>query len=120
MDNSGQDSKKYALRIYTIIKNGPLDKVGVNELTDFIIPPDEVFSNQMTFEEWVKIHSNQEIILSFYSLLTKKFRDLKIKTNSLGSKEGVLGASVQKENWTVANKKILHIISVTENSFAQN
>ena len=73
IDNSGQDSRKYALRIYTIIKNGPLDKCGANELTDFIIPPDEVFSNQMTFEDWVKTHSNQEIILSFYSLLTKKF-----------------------------------------------
>ena len=119
MDNSGQDSRKYALRIYTIIKNGPLDKCGANELTDFIIPPDEVFSNQMTFEDWVKTHSNQEIILSFYSLLTKKFRDIKIKTNPLGSKEGILGASVQKENWTLANKKILHIISVKENSFAQ-
>ena len=119
IDNSGQDSKRYAFRIYTIIKNGPLYKSGANELTDFIIPPDEVFSNQITFEEWVKTHSNQEIILSFYSLLTKKFRDLKIKTNSLGSKEGVLGASVQKENWTVANKKVLHIISVKENSFSQ-
>ena len=119
IDNSGQDSRKYALRIYTIIKNGPLDKCGANELTDFIIPPDEVFSNQMTFEDWVKTHSNQEIILSFYSLLTKKFRDIKIKTNPLGSKEGILGASVQKENWTLANKKILHIISVKENSFAQ-
>ena len=119
MDNSGQDLRKYALRIYTIIKNGPLDKSGANELTDFIIPPDEVFSNQVTFEDWVKTHSNQEIILSLYSLLTKKFRDIKIKTNPLGSKEGILGASVQKENWTLANKKVLHIISVKENSFAQ-
>ena len=119
MENSSQDSKKYAYRIYTIIKNGPLDKSGANELTDFIIPPDEVITNQITFEEWVQTHSNQEIILSFYSLLTKKFRDLKIKTNPLGSKEGVLGVSVQRENWTVANKKILHIISVNEDSFAQ-
>ena len=118
-DNSGNYSKKYALRIYTIIKNGPLFKSGAKELTDFIIPPEEVTSNQITFEEWVKTHSNQEIVLSLYSLLTKKFRDIKIKTNPLGSKEGILGASVQKENWTVANKKILHIISVKENSFAK-
>ena len=107
MDNSGNYSKKYALRIYTIIKDGPLYKSGAKELTDFIIPPEEVITNQISFEEWVKTHSNQEIILSLYSLLTKKFRDVKIKTNPLGSKEGVLGASVQKENWTEANKKIL-------------
>ena len=119
MDNSGNYSKKYALRIYTIIKDGPLYKSGAKELTDFIIPPEEVISNQISFEEWVKTRSNQEIILSLYSLLTKKFRDVKIKTNPLGSKEGVLGASVQKENWTEANKKILHIISVKENSFAK-
>ena len=119
MDNSGNYSKKYALRIYTIIKDGPLYKSGAKELTDFIIPPEEVITNQISFDEWVKTHSNQEIILSLYSLLTKKFRDVKIKTNPLGSKEGVLGASVQKENWTEANKKILHIISVKENSFAK-
>ena len=119
IDNSSKDSKKYAFRIYTIIKKGPLDKCGAKELTDFIIPPDEVYSNQVTFEEWAKTHSNQEIVLSFYSLLTKKFRDIKVKTNPLGSKEGILGASVQYENWTNANKKILHIISVKDNSFAQ-
>ena len=102
-----------------LIKDGPLYKSGAKELTDFIIPPEEVITNQISFEEWVKTHSNQEIILSLYSLLTKKFRDVKIKTNPLGSKEGVLGASVQKENWTEANKKILHIISVKENSFAK-
>ena len=119
MDSSGQDSKKYALRIYTIIKNGPLDKGGASELSDFIIPPEEVLSNQTTFEDWVQTHSNQEINLSIYSLLTKKFREIKIKTNPLGSKDGILGASVRKENWTMANKRVLHIISVKENSFAQ-
>lgn len=119
MDNSAQDSKKYGLRIYTIIKNGPLDKCGVSELVDFIIPPEEVLTNQISFEEWVQTHSNQEIVLSFYSLLTKRFRDLKIKTNPLGSKEGIIGASVRKENWTTANKKILHIVSIKENSFSQ-
>ena len=119
MNNSSQDLKKYGLRIYTIIKNGPLDKSGVKELTDFIIPPEEVLTSQISFSDWVQTHSNQEVVISFYSLLTKKFRDVKIKTNPLGSKEGVLGASVGKENWTTANKNVLHVISVKEDSFAK-
>ena len=119
MNNSSQDLKKYGLRIYTIIKNGPLDKSGVKELTDFIIPPEEVLTSQISFLDWVQTHSNQEVVISFYSLLTKKFRDVKIKTNPLGSKEGVLGASVGKENWTTANKNVLHVISVKEDSFAK-
>ena len=119
MDNSSQDPKKYGLRIYTTIKNGPLDKNGVNELVDFIIPPEEVITNQVSFGDWVQTHSNQEVIISFYSLLTKTIRDIKIKTNPLGSKEGVIGASVSKENWTTANKNVLHVISVKEDSFAK-
>ena len=119
MESSEEDLRKYGLRIYTIIKNGPLDKGGANELTDFIIPPAEIFTKKINFEEWVKSHSNQEITLSLYSLLTKKFRDIKIITNPIGSKDGILGASVRKENWTIANKNVLHIISVEENSFAQ-
>jgi len=119
MENSDEDIRKYGLRIYTIIKNGPLDKGGAKELSDFIIPSEEVMSRQMNFEEWVQTHANQEVTISLYSLLTKKFRDIKITTNPIGSKEGVLGASVRKENWTIANKKVLHITSVAENSFAQ-
>ena len=119
MESSPEDSKKYGLRIYTIIKNGPLDKGGAKELTDFIIPPYEIYNNQINFQDWVKSHANQEITLSLYSLLTKKFREIKIITNPLGSKDGILGVSVKKENWTIANKNALHIISVKENSFAQ-
>lgn len=119
MENSDEDIRKYGLRIYTIIKNGPLDKGGAKELSDFIIPSEEVMSRQMNFEEWVQTHANQEVTISLYSLLTKKFRDIKIKTNPIGSKDGVLGASVRKENWTTANKKVLHITSVSDNSFAQ-
>jgi len=100
MESGEGDPRKYGLRIYTKIKNGPLDKGGVKELVDFIIPPDEVINNQINFEEWVHSHANQEIKLSIYSLFTKKFRDIKIHTNPLGSKDGILGASVKRENWT--------------------
>ena len=119
MESGGEDPKKYGLRIYTIIKNGPLDKGGARELTDFIIPPEEIYNKQINFQDWINSHANQEITLSLYSLLTRKFRDIKIVLNPLGCKDGVLGASVKKENWTIANKNVLHIISVDENSFAQ-
>ena len=72
MESSEEDLRKYGLRIYTIIKNGPLYKGGAQELTDFIIPPEELFSNQINFEEWVHSHANQEIKLTLYSLINKK------------------------------------------------
>ena len=119
MEDSDEEIRKYGLRIYTIIKNGPLDKGGAKELSDFIIPSEEVMSRQMDFDEWLKTHANKEVNISLYSLLTKKIREIKITTNPIGSKDGILGASVKKENWTIANKNVLHITSVEENSFAQ-
>lgn len=119
-ENSEKNIREYGLRIYTTIKNGPLDRGGAKELSDFIIPPEEVISRKNNFEDWLQNHSNQEIIITLYSLLTKSFRDIKIKTNSLGSKAGIIGASVKKENWVSASNNVLHIISVDENSFAQN
>ena len=118
-ENSEKNIREYGLRIYTTIKNGPLNRGGAKELSDFIIPPEEVISKRINFEDWLQMHSNQEIIITLYSLLTKSFRDIKIKTNSLGSKDGIIGASVSKENWATASNNVLHITSVDENSFAQ-
>ena len=118
-ENSEKNFREYGLRIYTTIKNGPLDRGGAKELSDFIIPPEEVISKKINFEDWLQMHSNQEIIITLYSLLTKSFRDIKIKTSSLGSKDGIIGASVKKENWATASNNVLHITSVDENSFAQ-
>lgn len=118
-DNSEKNIREYGLRIYTTIKHGPLDKGGAKELLDFIIPPEEVISKKMNFEDWLQMHSNQEIIITLYSILTKSFRDIKIKTNSLGCKDGIIGASVKKENWVTASNNVLHITSVDDNSFAQ-
>ena len=36
-----QDPLNSGYRIYHLIKNGPLDNHGINELSDFIIPPIE-------------------------------------------------------------------------------
>ena len=119
IEDDHPDPKLFGLRIYQLIPGGPLEKSGVKSLSDFIIPPQEVQSNNIKFDEWVHTHANQEIKLSIYSLLSRTFRDIKLKTNELGNKDGILGASVNKENWSTAHKNVLHIISVEENSFAK-
>ena len=39
--------KDCGFRIYKIYKKSPLKLLGINELTDFIIPPDEMYNNQI-------------------------------------------------------------------------
>lgn len=107
-------------RIYKLIKDGPLDKSGVKEISDFIIPPQEVINRKITFQEWIQSLADQTIKLRIYSLLTRNFRTIEIKTNPKESKDGILGAGVKFENFENADKKLLHVTSVVENSFAQN
>ena len=111
---------QFGFRIYTIIKDGPLYKAGAKELTDFIIPPNEVTSQKMTFKEWISSVADQTIKIRIYSLLSRNFKILEVKTNKKDSKEGILGAGVRMENFENADKRLLHITSVAENSFAQN
>ena len=114
------DNSLFGFRIYTIIKDGPLDKAGAKEITDFIIPPDEVLNQKNTFKDWILSIADQTIKIRIYSLLTRNFKMIEVKTNKSDSKDGVLGAGVKFENYENAEKKLLHVISVMENSFAQN
>jgi hypothetical protein len=107
-------------RIYKLIKDGPLDKGGLKELTDFILPPQEILEQKNTFHEWIQSLADQTVKIKVYSLLTRNFKTVEIKTNPKESKEGILGAGVKFENYENADKKLLHVISVVENSFAQN
>ena len=107
-------------RIYKLIKDGPLDKGGLKELTDFIIPPQEILEQKNTFHEWIQSLADQTVKINVYSLLTRNFKTVEIKTNPKESKEGILGAGVKFENYENADKKLLHVISVVENSFAKN
>jgi hypothetical protein len=106
-------------RIYKLIKDGPLDKGGLKELTDFILPPQEILEQKNTFHEWIQSLADQTVKIKVYSLLTRNFKTVEIKTNPKESKEGILGAGVKFENYENADKKLLHVISVVENSFAQ-
>ena len=106
-------------RIYKLIKDGPLEKAGVKEITDFIIPPNEVLYQKNTFKDWISSISDQTIKIKIYSLLTRNFKIIEVKTNKSDSKDGILGANVKFENFENAEKQLLHITSVVENSFAQ-
>jgi hypothetical protein len=105
--------------IKSLIKNGPLDVNGINELSDFIIPPKDVLENKVPFVDWVTSNAGKELKIKIYSLKTRSLKELTIKANEKNSKDGILGGSVRYENWSIAHKKVLHVLNIEENSFAQ-
>ena len=118
-DSLPQDSQRYGYRIYTLVKNGPLFLSKVSELSDFIIPSQEVIDKKISFSDWISSIANKELNLRIYTLKTRTFKDIIIKTNDKDNKDGILGASVRFENWSISHKKVLHILKVEENSFAE-
>ena len=119
-EETSSNITQYGFRVYKLIKDGPLDKVGIKEITDFIIPPNEVLFQKNTFKDWIISIADQTIKIKIYSLLTRNFKIVEVKTNKSDSKDGILGASVKFENFENADKKLLHVTSVLENSFAKN
>ena len=118
-DSLPQDSQRYGYRIYTLVKNGPLFLSKVSELSDFIIPSQEVIDKKISFSDWISSIANKELNLRIYTLKTRTFKDIIIKTNDKNNNDGILGASVRYENWSISHKKVLHILKVEENSFAE-
>ena len=118
-EESSPNIFQFGFRIYKLIKDGPLSKAGAKEMTDFIIPPDEVLYQKNTFKDWILSIADQTIKMKIYSLSIRNFKIIEVKTNKADSKDGVLGAGVKFENFENAEKKLLHVISVEENSFAQ-
>jgi flagellar biosynthesis GTPase FlhF len=109
---------QYGFRIYHLIKNGPLEKIGCKSLSDFIIPPNEIISKKINFIDYLKINAGKEINLTIFSLLSRKSKIISIKCNEKNSNDGIIGASVNFENFINAHKNVLHIIKVKEYSFA--
>ena len=105
-------------RIYHLIKNGPLDKIGCKSLSDFIIPPNEIIKKKINFIDYLKINAGKEINLTIFSLLKRQSKIVSIKCNEKDSKEGIIGASVNFENFINAHKNVLHILKVKDYSFA--
>ena len=105
-------------RIYHLIKNGPLEKIGCKSLSDFIIPPNEIIIKKINFIDYLKINAGKEINLTIFSLLKRQSKIVSIKCNEKDSKEGIIGASVNFENFINAHKNVLHILKVKDYSFA--
>ncbi len=112
--------KDYAFRIYKIFNNSPLKHLGIKELSDFIIPPNELYTRKISFQKWLQEKNNQNIKLKIFSLLTKRIKEIEITLNNINNNnEEVLGCSLNFENYKTAERKLLHVLKVKENSFAQ-
>lgn len=118
-EDISKTQSQYGFRIYNLVKDGPLYNGGAKEISDFIIPPPEFLSHKNSFNEWVLSLANKTITLKLYSLLSRNYKYIEIKTNPQGSKEGILGAAVKYENYLNADKNLLHIIAVKDDSFSE-
>jgi hypothetical protein len=113
--------KEYAFRIYKIYNFSPLKRLEIKELSDFIIPPNELETKHITFKEYIKENTNKKIKLKIFSLLYRKVKEIEIEINdTINNREGVLGCEMNYENFIQAQEKLLHVIKVKENSFAKN
>jgi hypothetical protein len=110
--------KNFGFRIYKIFNKSPLKNLGIKELSDFIIPPNEIYERKMSFRQYLKEKINQKIKLKIYSLLTRSFKEFEILVNGIDNEEeGILGCSVHFENYISAERKLLHVLKVKKNSF---
>ena len=113
------DSKYYGFRIYKILENGPISKVGsIKELEDFIIPP-EGFDKKLEFSKFLAKNNGKTINLSIYSIRTRSIRTIDLTPDDKWTEDkskGFLGANVRYENWAMAHKNVLRFIDIKSNS----
>ena len=113
--------KEYAFRIYKIYNFSPLKRIEIKELSDFIILPNEIYSKGLSFKDYLKDKKNQKIKLKIFSLLYRKIKEIEIDIDeTINDKEGILGCELNYENFIQAQKKLLHVIKVKENTFAKD
>ena len=116
-----KNPKEYAFRIYKIYNYSPLKRLDLKELSDFIIPPYDIYAKKISFKEYVRQNANKKIKLKIFSLLYRKLKEIEIEINeTINNKEGVLGCELNYENFITAQEKLLHVIKVKENSFAKD
>ena len=70
-DSLLQDLQRYGYSIYTLVKNVPLFLSKVSELSDFIIPSQEVIDKKISFSDWISSIANKELNLRNYTLKTR-------------------------------------------------
>lgn len=118
VESSNQDSKYFGFRIYKIFEGGPLSESGLTELDEFIIPPDDVIYNKISFYEYIRNHLNKNLTLNIYSVTRRLFYSIEVLPRSDwgDQRNGYLGACVRYENWASAHSNLLRVIKVKENS----
>ncbi len=114
-----KNDKESGFRIYKIINGGPLDKAGLKILDDFLIPPEELYKKNISFLNWIKENENKTIKLNYYSISKRKILPIEIQLNNSDDKNGILGGTINYENFSKAYKKVLHVIKVKDNSFSK-
>ena len=114
---SSSKLKNFGYRIYKLKKDGILFNLGLKELEDFIIPPENLIDKNISFIDWLKLNKENKIILKIFSILKRNFRTIEINNNNNNDK--ILGATIRFENYINAIKKVLHVIKIKENSFSQ-
>lgn len=116
-----QETKYFGFRIYKIFEAGPLAESGLKELDNFIIPPEDVIYNRISFFEYIKNHLNKNLTLQIYSVVKRFFYTIDvIPRNDWGDqKNGFLGACVRFENWSTAHLNLLRVIKVKEDSVSE-
>ena len=90
-EETSATGSQFGFRIYKLIKDSPLEKAGLKEMTDFIIPPNEVLSQKNTFNDWILSLAHKTIKTKIYSLLNRNFKEVEVKTNHIGMKDRILG-----------------------------
>ena len=112
---SSSKLKNFGYRIYKLKKDGILFNLGLKELEDFIIPPENLINKNISFIDWLKLNKENKITLRIFSILKRNFRTIEINNNN----DKILGATIRFENYINAIKKVLHVIKIKENSFSQ-
>ena len=75
----------------------------------------------LSFKDYLKDKKNQKIKLKIFSLLYRKIKEIEIDIDDkINDKEGILGCELNYENFIQAQKKLLHVIKVKENTFAKD
>ena len=113
-----ESTNNFGFRIYKLYKDSPLEKAGLRELEDFIIPPEGV--NDINFREFLNKYLNKAIELAIYNFTTRSFYKLSVTPNlnwGHGGK-GSLGGLISYEKFTTAHLNLLRILKVNENSLA--
>jgi len=115
------ENKFFGFRLYKIFENGPLAESSLTILDNFIIPPEEVIQNQISFSEYIKKNLNKKVNLQIYSVIKRFFYTIEVTPrNDWGNeKSGFLGACVRYENWSTAHTNTLRAIKVKGDSVSE-